>query len=43
MKDLLVLAALGALGSLARHHFGGFVHTTANLLAASPLEFVFRP
>jgi CrcB protein len=41
MKDLLVLAALGALGSLARHHFGGFVHATANRALASEREFPF--
>ena len=29
--------------SLACNYFSGFFHTTANLLAASPLEFVFRP
>lgn len=41
MKDLLLLAALGALGSLARYHFGGFVHTTANRALASEREFPF--
>jgi CrcB protein len=41
MKDLLLLATLGALGSLLRFHFGGFVHTAANRALASEREFPF--
>jgi CrcB protein len=41
MKDLLLLAALGALGSLLRFHFCGFVHTAANRALASEREFPF--
>lgn len=41
MIDLLLIAALGAVGSLVRYHLGAFVHSSLNRALASEAEFPF--
>ena len=41
MTTLLFIALFGALGSLIRFHFGGFVHTSVNTALASEEQFPF--
>lgn len=41
MIELLLIAALGAVGALARHHLGAYVHSSANRALASGDEFPF--
>lgn len=41
MKTLFLIAIFGALGSLMRFHFGGYVHMSVNAALSSEKQFPF--